>query len=224
MTDAGAPRVQFQFDFGSPNAYLAASVIPEIERRTATKLEYVPVLLGGIYKLTGNSSPANYLKGIRNKGDYMARETERFIRRHGITTFRRNPFFPVNTLQLMRGAVAAQAEGMFWPYFQAVYRHMWEEPKKMDDPAVMREALASSGIDAERIVARSQDAEIKDKLMALTQDAVERGAFGSPTFFVNDEMFFGKDQLRDVEEEILAQRAAIESAVPSSNAALRERA
>ena len=220
MSDAGAPKVQFLFDFGSPNAYLAARVIPDIERRTAIKFEYVPALLGGIYKLTGNSSPGDYLKGIRNKPDYMALETERFIRRHGITTFRRNPFFPVNTLQLMRGAVAAEAEGVFWPYFQAVYHHMWEEPKKMDDPGVMREALISSGIDADKIVARSQDAAVKNRLMALTQDAVDRGAFGSPTFFVNDEMFFGKDQLRDVEEEILAQQRAVEtSGLPKSRRA-----
>ena len=213
-------KVEFQFDFGSPNAYLAARVIPDIERRTGTKFDYVPVLLGGIYKLTGNSSPADYLKGIRNKPDYMALETERFIRRHGITTFRRNPFFPVNTLQLMRGAVAAEAEGVFWPYFQAVYHHMWEEPKKMDDPGVMREALISSGINADKIVARSQDPAVKNRLMALTQDAVDRGAFGSPTFFVNDEMFFGKDQLRDVEEEILAQRRAMEtSGLPKSRRA-----
>jgi 2-hydroxychromene-2-carboxylate isomerase len=214
MSDAGALKVQFQFDFGSPNAYLAARVIPDIERRTATKFDYVPVLLGGIYKLTGNSSPADYLKGVRNKPDYMALETERFIRRHGITTFRRNPFFPVNTLQLMRGAVAAEAEGAFWPYFQAVFHHMWEEPKKMDDPGVMRDALTSSGIDADRIIARSQDPAVKNRLMALTQDAVDRGAFGSPTFFVNDEMFFGKDQLRDVEQEILAQQRAMENSGP----------
>ena len=215
MSDICAPKVQFQFDFGSPNAYLAACVIPDIERRTSTKFEYVPVLLGGIYKLTGNSSPADYLKGIRNKPDYMALETERFIRRHGITTFCRNPFFPVNTLQLMRGAVAAEAEGVFWPYFQAVYHHMWEEPKKMDDPAVMREVLTSSGIDADRIIARSQGPAVKNRLMALTQEAVDRGAFGSPTFFVNDEMFFGKDQLRDVEQEILARQRAMENSGPS---------
>jgi len=217
MSDAGALKVQFQFDFGSPNAYLAARVIPDIERRTSTKFDYVPVLLGGIYKLTGNSSPADYLKDVRNKPDYMALETERFIRRHGITTFRRNPFFPVNTLQLMRGAVAAEAEGVFWPYFQAVYRHMWEEPKKMDDPAVMREVLTSSGIDADRIIARSQDPAVKNRLMALTQEAVDRGAFGSPTFFVNDEMFFGKDQLRDVEQEILAQQRTMENSGPSKS-------
>ncbi len=220
MSDAGAPKVQFLFDFGSPNAYLAARVIPDIERRTGAKFDYVPVLLGGIYKLTGNSSPADYLAGIRNKPDFMALGTERFIRRHGISTFRRNPFFPVNTLQLMRGAVAAEAESVFWPYFQAVYHHMWEEPKKMDDPGVMRDALISSGIDADKIVARSQDAAVKNRLMALTQDAVDRGAFGSPTFFVNDEMFFGKDQLRDVEEEILAQQRVMEtSRLPESRRA-----
>ena len=200
-------RVQFMFDFGSTNAYLAAKVIPEVEKRTGVSFDYVPVLLGGIYKLTGNSSPADYLKGVRNKREYMEVETERFIRRHGITSFRKNPFFPVNTLQLMRGAVAAQVEGVFQPYFKAVYHHMWEEPKKMDDPAVMREALISSGIDADKIIARSQDPAVKNKLVELTQNAVERGAFGSPTFFVGDEMFFGKDQLRDVEEEILAQKA-----------------
>jgi 2-hydroxychromene-2-carboxylate isomerase len=221
MSGAGALKVQFLFDFGSPNAYLAARVIPDIERRTGTRFDYVPVLLGGIYKLTGNSSPADYLKGIRNKPEYMALETERFIRRHGISTFRRNPFFPVNTLQLMRGAVAAEAEGVFWPYFQVVCQHMWEEPKKMDDLDVMLEALTSSGIDANKIVARSQDPAVKNRLMELTQSAVDRGAFGSPTFFVNDEMFFGKDQLRDVEEEILAQRraAAETSGLPKSRRA-----
>ena len=104
-------------------------------------------------------------------------------------------------------AVAAQVEGVFQPYFKAVYHHMWEEPKKMDDPAVVREALISSGIDADKIIARSQDPEVKNKLMELTQNAVERGAFGSPTFFVGNEMFFGKDQLRDVEEEIVAQKS-----------------
>lgn len=208
MSGAGALKVQFLFDFGSPNAYLAARLIPDIERRTGTTFDYVPVLLGGIYKLTGNSSPADYLRGVRNKGEYMALETERFIRRHGITTYKRNPFFPVNTLQLMRGAVATQADGVFRPYVDAVFHHMWEEPKKMDDPEVMRAALASSGIDAERVIARSRDADVKKRLLALTQDAVDRGVFGSPTFFVNGEMFFGKDQLRDVEEDILAQQRA----------------
>lgn len=207
MSEGRAVRVQFLFDFGSPNAYLAHRIIPEIEKRTGASFEYVPVLLGGIYKLTGNSSPADYLKGIKNKKEFNGLEIARFIRRHGITTFRQNPFFPVNTLQLMRGAVAAQEEGIFWPYFRAVYHHMWEEPKKMDDPQVMVEALKASDVDVDRILAKSQEPAIKGRLVALTEDAVNRGAFGSPTFFVNDEIFFGKDQLRDVEDEIVKQRA-----------------
>ena len=201
------PKVEFLFDFGSPNAYLAELAIPGIEKRTGVKFDYVPVLLGGIYKLTNNRSPADYLQGIKNKPEHMRVETERFIRRHNITTFRQNPFFPVITLMLMRGAVAAQLEGVFEPYFRAAYHHMWEEPKKMDDPKILREALLSSGLDADRLIARSQDADVKAKLIELTQHAVDRGAFGSPTFFVGKEMFFGKDQLRDVEDEIVAQKA-----------------
>jgi 2-hydroxychromene-2-carboxylate isomerase len=200
-------KVQFMFDFGSPNAYLAERIIPDVERRTGVKFEYVPVLLGGIYKLTNNRSPGESLRGIKNKPEFMQLETERFIRRHGITSFRQNPFFPVNTLQLMRGAVAAQFEGLFEPYFRAAYHHMWEAPKKMDDAQVAREAFVSSGIDFDRLFARAQRLDVKGRLMELTQDAVDRGAFGSPTFFVGKEMYFGKDQLRDVEEAI-AEAAA----------------
>jgi 2-hydroxychromene-2-carboxylate isomerase len=196
-------KVEFMFDFGSPNAYLAERIIPDIEQRTGVKFQYVPVLLGGIYKLTNNRSPAESLAGIKNKPEFMELETQRFIRRHNITTFRKNPFFPVNTLQLMRGAVAAQFEGIFDPYFRAAYRHMWEEPKKMDDPQVAREAFISSHIDFDRLLARSQQPDVKNRLLELTQDAVDRGAFGSPTFFVGKDMFFGKDQLRDVEEAIV---------------------
>jgi len=200
--------VQFLFDFGSPNAYLAERVISDIECRTGVKFEYVPVLLGGIFKLTGNRSPAESLLGIKNKLDFMELETQRFIRRYHITTFRKNPFFPVNTLQLMRGAVAAQFEGIFDAYFRAAYHHMWEEPKKMDDPQIAREAFVSSNIDFDRLFARAQQADVKSRLMELTQNAVDRGAFGSPTFFVDKEMFFGKDQLRDVEEAIIDAGAA----------------
>jgi 2-hydroxychromene-2-carboxylate isomerase len=138
-------KVEFQFDFGSPNAYLAELALAGIERRTGVKFEYVPVLLGGIYKATNNMSPAESLRGIRNKPEYQALETQRFIRRHNITKFRQNPFFPVNTLMLMRGAVAARFEGVFEPYFRAAYHHMWEEPKKMDDLEVFRSAFISSG-------------------------------------------------------------------------------
>ena len=198
-------KVEFHFDFGSPNAYLAELVLPEIERRTGVKFDYVPVLLGGVYKATGNMSPADSLRGIKNKPEYNALETQRFLRRHSITTFKPNPFFPVNTLALMRGAVAAQLEGMFEGYFRAAYHHMWVEPKKMDDPAVFREAFLSSGIDADRLIARAQQDDVKKKLIDNTSEAVARGSFGSPTFFVGNEIFFGKDSLRDVEEEIVAQ-------------------
>ncbi|MVT55212.1 2-hydroxychromene-2-carboxylate isomerase [Bradyrhizobium yuanmingense] len=199
------PKVEFLFDFGSPNAYLAEVAIPGIEQRTGVKFEYVPILLGGIYKATGNMSPFDSLRGIKNKPEYQALETQRFIRRHNVTKFRTNPFFPVNTLMLMRCAVAAHSEGVFEPYFRAAYHHMWEEPKKMDDPEIFRSAFISSGIDIDRIAKRAQDDDVKKRLIDLTNDAVSRGAFGSPTFFVGKEMFFGKDQLRDVEESIVEQ-------------------
>jgi 2-hydroxychromene-2-carboxylate isomerase len=201
-------KIEFLFDFGSPNAYLAALVIPEVERRAGVKFDHVPVLLGGIFKLTNNRSPAESLNGIKNKPEFMELETQRFIRRHHITSFRKNPFFPVNTLQLMRGAVAAGFEGVFERYVRAAYHHMWEEPKKMDDPQVARDAFIASGIDFDRLFARAQQPEVKNRLIALTQNAVDRGAFGAPTFFVGKEMFFGKDQLRDVEEAILEAKAA----------------
>jgi len=202
---ASSLNVEFQFDFGSPNAYLAELVLPGIDGRTGVKFNYVPVLLGGIFKATNNMSPFESLRGIRNKPEFQALETARFMRRHNITKFRPNPFFPVNTLMLMRGAVAARFEGLFEPYFRAAYHHMWEEPKKMDDPETFRAAFTSSGIDIDRLIARAQQDDVKKQLIADTNDAVARGAFGSPTFFVGDEMFFGKDQLRDVEESIMEQ-------------------
>ena len=206
-------KVEFQFDFGSPNAYLAEFAIPAIEKRTGVKFEYVPVLLGGIYKATNNMSPFDSLRGIKNKPEYHALETQRFIRRHNITKFKLNPFFPVNTLMLMRGAVAAQFENIFEPYFRAAYHHMWVEPKKMDDLEIFRNAFISSGIDIDRLTARAQQDDVKKKLIENTTDAVNRGAFGSPTFFVGEEMFFGKDQLRDVEESIIEQTAAVRSKI-----------
>jgi 2-hydroxychromene-2-carboxylate isomerase len=195
-------RVEFHFDFGSPNAYLAHLVLPEIERRVREKFVYVPVLLGGVFKLTNNRSPAESLAGIRNKPEYQRIETARFLKRHGITRFARNPFFPVNTLVLMRGAIAAQRLGFFAQYVDEVYRHMWADPKKLDDPKVLRAALIESRLDADTILALSQSPDVKDELLANTQRSVERGTFGSPTFFVGDEIFFGKDSLRDVEEAI----------------------
>jgi 2-hydroxychromene-2-carboxylate isomerase len=166
------------------------------------------VLLGGVYKATGNMSPFDSLRGIKNKPEYNALETQRFMRRHNISKFKPNPFFPVNTLTLMRGAVAAQFEATFEPYFRAAYHHMWVEPKKMDDPQVFREAFLSSGLDIDRLIARAQQDDVKKKLIENTSDAVARGTFGSPTFLVGNEIFFGKDSLRNVEEEIVAQLGA----------------
>ena len=198
-------KVEFHFDFGSPNAYLAELALPGIEKRTGVKFEYVPILLGGIFKATNNKSPAETLAGVKNKPEFMKIETERFLKRFNVKPYVWNPFFPVNTLMLMRGAVAAQFEDVFEPYFRAAYHHMWEEPKKMDDPAIFRSAFLSSGIDIDRLAARAQQDDVKKKLIELTENAVRRGAFGSPTFFVGNEMFFGKDQLRDVEESIVEQ-------------------
>jgi len=195
--------VEFHFDFGSPNAYLAHLIIPELEQRTGAPFEYVPVLLGGVFKLTNNRSPIESFHGVKNKLEYGRIEMRRFIRRHGITRFAMNPFFPVNTLLVMRGAIAAQTEGVFDRYVDAVFGHMWAEPKKMDHPAVARAALDESGLDGARLIAMTQEPAVKDRLLANTQKSVDRGAFGSPTFFVGEEIFFGKDRLRDVEEEIL---------------------
>ena len=191
---------QFMFDFGSPNAFLSHEAIPAIEQRTGAKFEYVPILLGGIFKATNNKSPAETLAGIRNKREFHALETERFVKRFHVKPYVWNPFFPVNTLNLMRAAVAAQAEGVFEKYVDAAFHHMWVEPKKMDDPEVATKALTASGLDAAKLLARAQEADVKARLIENTQKAVERGAFGSPTFFVGSEMFFGKEQLREVEE------------------------
>jgi len=199
-------KVEFHFDFGSPNACLAHLVIPAIEQRTGAKFDYVPVLLGGVFRLTGNRSPGESFAGIKNKLEYERLEMERFIKRHGITSFRRNPFFPVNTLTIMRGAVAAQTLGVFERYVDETYRHMWSEPKKLDDPAVWRAALLESAFAADRFEELVQDPEVKRRLLDNTQRSVARGTFGSPTFFVGDEIFFGKDRLRDVEKMILTMR------------------
>jgi len=179
-------------------------VIPDIEQRTGARFVYVPVLLGGLFKLTGNQPPTIAFGNIKNKLPYEMLETRRFIARHRLEKFTFNSHFPVNTLQLMRGAVAAESDGVLAPYLEAVFVGMWEQSRKMDDPEVFRAALVEARLDADRLLARTQDADVKDKLIAPTHRAFERGAFGIPTFFVGDEIYFGKDRLRDVEEEIVA--------------------
>ncbi|MDX2233429.1 MAG: 2-hydroxychromene-2-carboxylate isomerase [Hyphomonadaceae bacterium] len=198
--------VDFIFDVGSPNAYLAHKVLPQITARTDARFRIVPALLGGIFKLTGNQAPMLAFGGIRNKMPYEMLETRRFIRDHNLDAFQMNPHFPVNTLLMMRAAAGAEIDGVLDPYIDAILHHMWEAPKKMDDPAIVHAALTESGLDADRLLARAQEADAKATLLSNTEAAVERGAFGIPTFFVGDEMFFGKNTLRDVEAEILRQR------------------
>ena len=211
MTQAAAPKVEFHFDVGSSNAYLVHKLIPGIEQRTGAKLIYVPILLGGVFKLTNNQAPMVQFKGIKNKLEYQRLEFTRFIRTHGLARFKMNPHFPVNTVEVMRGAVAAEIDGQLARYVDAVFRNMWEEGLKMDDPAVITAALTQSGLDGARTLARIQDQDVKDKLLANTEASVARGTFGAPTFFVGDEMFFGKDRLREVEEEIEAAKTKAKS-------------
>jgi len=197
-----SPSVEFHFDFGSPNAYLSHLVIPALEARTGVRVRYVPILLGGVFKATNNVSPAVSLSGIKNKGEYHALETQRFLKAHAIERFRPNPFFPVNTLKIMRGAIAAEREGVFERYVDEVYRHMWADPKKMDDIEIIESAFRESALPAEKILAEIQNPKVKAVLIANTEASVDRGVFGSPSFFVGDELYFGKDRLREVEEEI----------------------
>ena len=160
-----------------------------------------------MFKLTNNRSPMEKLAGIKNRLEYEQLEVRRFIRRHGITQFTWNPFFPVNTLLVMRGAVAAQLDGVFDRYVDAVFKAMWAEQKKMDDPEIAAAELQQAGLDGAQLIARTQEPEVKDRLLKNTEASVARGTFGSPTFFVGDQIFFGKDRLRDVEEEIARAKA-----------------
>ncbi len=201
------PKVEFHFDFGSPNAYFVHKLVPQVEQRTGAKFTYVPILLGGVFKLTNNQPPMLQFKDVKSKLDYQRLEIMRFIKKHGLSQFKMNPHFPVNTVQIMRGAVAAEMDGQLAKYVDAVFHHMWEEGKKMDDPEVIRAALDSSGLDGARTLARIQEQDVKDKLLKNTEASVARGTFGAPTFFVGEEIFFGKDRLRDVEEEIVAAKA-----------------
>jgi 2-hydroxychromene-2-carboxylate isomerase len=194
--------VDFYFDFASPNAYLSHQVVPGIEERTGAKFNYIPVLLGGIFKLTNNKPPMEAFFGILNKNEYQSVEMKRFQERHGIDKFKMNPHFPVMSLQIIRGAVGAQQDGYLDKYIDEVLKHMWEEPKKMDDPEVIKEAFTESGFDADRLMNQMQDPEIKAQLIENTEKAVKRGTFGIPTFFVGDDIYFGKDTLWQVEEAL----------------------
>jgi len=195
--------VEFVFDFGSPNAYLAYKVLPQVLARTGAEQKILPCLLGGIFKATGNSSPIVAYAGVPAKLQYQILEMRRFIKRHNLTKYRMNPHFPVNTVLVMRGLTAVMMEQDSTAYIESVLQALWEDGKKMDDPAVVAEVLNNAGMDGAKILARTQDADVKQALLANTEAAVKRGVFGIPTFFVGDEMFFGKDRLAQVEEALM---------------------
>lgn len=197
-------EIEFLYDFGSPNAYFVHRAIPAIEAQGKVRFRYVPVLLGGIFKAIGNQSPMQAYGHIAAKRDYDFLEMRRFMARHGITAFQMNPNFPVNTLLAMRGAVAAERLGCGPAYAEAVFAAMWEKGLKMDDPAVWAGALTAAGLDAKALGAAAQDAEVKAALVAGTEAAVARGVFGIPSFFLEGELYFGKDRLRDVVEAAMA--------------------
>lgn len=198
-------HLAFHFDFGSPNAYLSHLVIPDIEKRIGARFEYVPVLLGGVFKATNNRSPMESMAGIKNKPDYERLEMRRFIARHQITKFQWNPFFPVNTLAIMRGAVAARRLGVLEKYVDEVFRYMWAEGRNMGEPAVIAASLEESGLPVKALLEDSARPEVKAELIENTNRSVAGGNFGSPTFFVDEEIYFGKDRLRDVEEAFLGK-------------------
>ena len=200
------PVIDFIFDFGSPNAYLASKVLPEVAERAGAKINLIPCLLGGIFRATHNRSPIEAFQEVKGKLAYEALEMRRFIAKHGLTAFRMNKHFPVNTLHVMRAFIAARHRGVGDAYQAAVSAAMWETSEKMDDLDVVRRVLDAAGLDGEALLAASQDPFVKGELVANTEAAVARGVFGSPTFFVGKEMFFGKARLDQVEEE--AKRAA----------------
>ena len=192
--------VDFIFDFASPNAYLVHKVVPDIEARTGAAFNYIPCLLGGIFKATGNQAPMIAFGDIKNKPEYDAIEMQRFIARHNLSRFKMNPHFPVISLMLVRGALVAERDGYLMNYIDAMLDAMWEQGLKLDDAEVLHKALADAGFDADKIITDMGDDEIKAKLLENTNAAVARGAFGIPTFFVGDEIFFGKERLGQVEE------------------------
>jgi len=196
-----AKTIDFIFDFGSPNGYLAWQVLPRVAQRTGATINLIPCLLGGIFKATNNRSPAQAFGEVKGKLAYEQLETRRFVARHGLTAFRFNPHFPVNTLLIMRGLIAARRQGVGEAYLAAVEAAMWEQGEKMDDPEVVARVLTAAGLPAQALLEATQDPDVKAELVANTEAAVDRGVFGIPTFFVGDEMFFGKDRLGQVEDE-----------------------
>ena len=197
----------FHYDFGSPNTYLCHRVLPEISSRTGANFNYVPILLGGVFKATNNKSPMEQFGDIKNKMAYQSLETQRFIKKHELSKYVFNSNFPINTLPLMRGAVFCSDKDYYHDYIEAVYQAMWEQNLNMGDESTIVSVLQNANLPVDDIVAGTQNPDIKQQLIENTTKSVEQGNFGSPTFYVGSEMFFGKDRLRELEEEIVAQQS-----------------
>ncbi|MEH6401945.1 MAG: 2-hydroxychromene-2-carboxylate isomerase [Sneathiella sp.] len=200
------PKVDFHMDFASPNSYLCHKLIPGIEERTGAKFEYFPVLLGGLFKLTNNQAPFVTYANVKNKPEYLKLEMQRFIRDHDLNNFRMNQYFPINTVQVMRGAIVAEMDKFLPEYVDSIMNAMWEKNLNVADPEVLANALAADGLDAAHIMARIQEQDVKDQLIANTEKSASMGVFGCPSFFVGDELFFGKENMRTVEDEINRQK------------------
>lgn len=191
-------EIEFLYDFGSPNAYLVHKVLPAIADRHGAALRYVPILLGGVFKATGNQSPMQAFAGVQGKLAYQSKEIARFVRRHGLS-YKMNPHFPVMTIGIMRGAIYAQGNAWEIKYIDTVFDAIWGQGEKMDDLPTIARVLGDAGLPAAEIMAATQTPEIKQGLIDTTAAAVARGVFGAPTMFVGTEMFFGKDSLPDLE-------------------------
>ena len=189
-----AKTFEFLFDFGGPNSYLAHKVLPEICARTGAEATYVPILLGGLFKITNNQAPLIRYAETPAKRNYEMLEFDRFVKAHRLP-FKMNPHFPINSLHLMRGAVAAQHLGCFMPYVDTIMSAMWEDGANTGDPSVVRQVLDKAGLDSAALLAKADNPDVKAELAANTEQAAARGAFGVPTFFVEGEMFWGKERL-----------------------------
>ncbi|CAN5907517.1 2-hydroxychromene-2-carboxylate isomerase [soil metagenome] len=192
-----ARTLEFFYDYGSPYSYLADTQVEGIAQRTGASLARKPMLLGGVFKATGNASPMT----VEQKSKWTAFDMPMWAKHYGVP-FTRNPFFPVNTLALMRGAAAAQIDGSFERYHPAIYKAMWVDGRNLNDLTELTKVLGAAGLDAAQIGKRIQDQDVKDRLKAITDEAVARGVFGAPTSFVGDMMFFGNDRLTFVESAL----------------------
>ena len=195
-------RVQLIFDFVSPNAYMIWWPLRDLIRRTGAGLDVFPVFLGGMHKLTGNAPPMIRDAEVKGKNEYAMLEMRRFIAKHQLDKYRMNPGFPFNSITLMRMLYAADQDGRAVQFVEAMLPKIWEQELDVANPDALAAAVSDAGFDVKDLFERSQSDEVKQGLIDNTSAAVERGAFGIPTIYIGDEMFFGKERLEQIEEEL----------------------